>query len=54
MTPRIKARLKHYRMLGRLKDKIRPDTSKGKVGSRVERKHPHRRVGFYQYGLLWG
>jgi len=55
MTPRIKARLKHYRMLGRINAKVHPDRTKGKVGCRVwDGNIRTDEWGFYQYGVAVG
>lgn len=53
MTPRIKARLKHYRMLGRIKARIRPDNRKGKSGCILWKGAIRSdEWGFYEYGIV--
>jgi hypothetical protein len=53
MTPRIKARIKHYKLLGKILSKTRPDNSAGKVGCVLwlGRRHSDE-WGFYEYGAL--
>lgn len=52
MTPRIKARIRYYKLLGRIKAKMRPDNTKGKVGCRLWRGSIRTdEWGFYQYGV---
>jgi hypothetical protein len=54
MTPRVKALIRHYRYVGRVKAKVRSDKRKGKRGCMVWRGaiSTSDDWGFYEYGIV--
>jgi hypothetical protein len=52
VTPRVKALIKHYKRINRLKRKIKPDTAKGKSGCRLWKGATRSdEWGFYEYAI---